>query len=110
MENIAVVEHICDALDALRPSSLRRRDLIVHVEDRPGHDRRYAIDPTKIETELGWRAEQSFAAGVTATVQWYLDNEWWWRPLRERVYSGSRLGLLTPAAMSATERQADNAA
>lgn len=106
MENIAVVEHICDALDTLRPSSRPRRDLIVHVEDRPGHDRRYAIDPTKIESELGWRAEQSFAAGITATVQWYLDNEWWWRPLREGVYSGSRLGLLTPTIA----QQADNAA
>jgi dTDP-glucose 4,6-dehydratase len=110
MENIAVVEHICDALDTLRPSSRPRRDLIVHVEDRPGHDRRYAIDPTKIESELGWRAEQSFAAGITETVQWYLDNEWWWRPLREGVYSGSRLGLLTPAAMPTIARQADNAA
>ncbi|MBN9281029.1 MAG: dTDP-glucose 4,6-dehydratase [Hyphomicrobium denitrificans] len=97
MENIAVVEAICEALDALRPSQRPRRDLIVHVEDRPGHDRRYAIDPSKIESELGWRAERSFATGIANTVQWYLDNESWWRPLRDGVYSGSRLGLLTPA-------------
>ena len=94
MENIAVVQQICDILDALRPARESRRDLITYVQDRPGHDRRYAIDPTKIETELGWRAEQTFATGIAATVKWYLDNEWWWRPLRERVYSGSRLGLL----------------
>ncbi len=98
MENIAVVEAICKALDTLRPAQHPRRDLIVHVEDRPGHDRRYAIDPSKIESELGWRAERSFAAGIADTVQWYLDNESWWRPLRDGVYSGSRLGLLTPAA------------
>jgi dTDP-glucose 4,6-dehydratase len=97
MENIAVVEAICEALDALRPSQRPRRDLIVHVEDRPGHDRRYAIDPSKIESELGWRAERSFATGIANTVQWYLDNESWWRPLRDGIYSGSRLGLLTPA-------------
>ena len=97
MENIAVVEAICEALDALRPAQRPRRDLIVHVEDRPGHDRRYAIDPSKIESELGWRAERSFSTGIADTVQWYLDNESWWRPLRDGIYSGSRLGLLTPA-------------
>ena len=99
MENIAVVQQICDVLDALRPDRGSRRNLITYVSDRPGHDRRYAIDPTKIETELGWRAEQTFATGIAATVKWYLDNEWWWRPLRERVYSGTRLGLL-PAEVS----------
>jgi dTDP-glucose 4,6-dehydratase len=101
MENIAVVQQICDVLDVLRPGNGSRRNLITFVPDRPGHDRRYAIDPTKIETELGWRAEQTFATGIAATVKWYLDNEWWWRPLRERVYSGSRLGLL-PADVSAS--------
>jgi dTDP-glucose 4,6-dehydratase len=110
MENMAVVEHICDALDALLPSRLPRRNLIVHVEDRPGHDRRYAIDPTKIETELGWRAEQSFAAGIAATVEWYLGNEAWWQPLRQSVYSGTRLGLLSPSAMPGNVQPADNAA
>lgn len=109
MENIAVVEHICDALDARSPSQNPRRDLIVHVEDRPGHDRRYAIDPSKIESELGWRAEMSFATGIADTVQWYLDNECWWRPLRDGVYSGTRLGLLTPAAPNLAP-SADNAA
>lgn len=104
MENIAVVEAICEALDKLRPAQRPRRDLIVHVEDRPGHDRRYAIDPSKIESELGWRAERSFATGIADTVQWYLDNESWWRPLRDGVYSGSRLGLLTPTEPTETQR------
>lgn len=110
MENIAVVEHICEALDALRPSVHPRRDLIVHVEDRPGHDRRYAIDPAKLETELGWRAEQSFATGIAATVQWYLENEGWWRPLRERVYSGVRLGLPASETIPSTAQRTENAA
>ena len=63
------------------------------MTDRPGHDARYAIDATKLETELGWRAEEDFDSGIEKTVQWYLENEWWWRPLRDR-YSGERLGLL----------------
>ncbi|MFA5957646.1 dTDP-glucose 4,6-dehydratase [Hyphomicrobium sp.] len=97
-ENIAVVERICDALDALAPNGETRRSLITFVQDRPGHDRRYAIDPTKIETELGWHAEKTFDTGIAATVEWYLNNEWWWRPLRDDVYSGTRLGLLENSA------------
>jgi len=97
MENISVVERICDVLDNLRPNGESRRSLITYVPDRPGHDRRYAIDPGKIETELGWRAEKTFDSGIAATVEWYLNNEWWWRPLREKVYAGNRLGLLQTA-------------
>jgi dTDP-glucose 4,6-dehydratase len=92
--NLEVVEAICDRLDALRPAATPRRGLIRFVTDRPGHDRRYAIDPAKIETELGWRAEETFESGLAKTVQWYLDNEAWWRPLRDTVYSGERLGLV----------------
>ena len=110
MENIDVVEHICAALDSLRPTRRPHRQLIVHVTDRPGHDRRYAIDPEKIETELGWRAQQSFAAGIRATVAWYLDNDAWWRPLREGVYAGARLGLLAHPAMTNGAQTADTAA
>jgi dTDP-glucose 4,6-dehydratase len=98
--NLEVVERLCDILDGLRPTPAStngapRRSLITFVKDRPGHDQRYAIDPTKIETELGWRAQETFATGLEKTVQWYLDNEAWWRPLREGVYSGQRLGLVT---------------
>lgn len=94
MENLTVVERICDLLDGFQPDGTPRRSLITFVPDRPGHDRRYAIDPTKIETELGWRAEKTFDTGLSTTVEWYLNNAWWWRPLREKVYSGDRLGLL----------------
>ncbi|MBI1250119.1 MAG: dTDP-glucose 4,6-dehydratase [Alphaproteobacteria bacterium] len=91
--NLDVVHTICDALDALRPAATRRRDLITFVADRPGHDHRYAIDCAKTERELGWRPRESFETGLQKTVQWYLDNESWWRPIRERVYGGERLGL-----------------
>ncbi len=93
-QNIEVVRTICDILDRLRPRSGSYHDLITFVTDRPGHDHRYAIDATKLETELGWRAEENFDSGIEKTVRWYLENEWWWRPLRERVYQGERLGLL----------------
>jgi dTDP-glucose 4,6-dehydratase len=90
--NIDVVGQLCGILDRLRPAAKPRRELITYVKDRPGHDRRYAIDPTKIETELGWRAEETFETGLEKTVRWYLDNEPWWRPLRDK-YNGQRLGL-----------------
>ncbi|HEY1605318.1 MAG TPA: dTDP-glucose 4,6-dehydratase [Allosphingosinicella sp.] len=92
--NLEAVEAICDLLDARHPlaDGRPRRDLIRFVTDRPGHDRRYAIDPTKIERELGWRAEETFESGLEKTVDWYLANEWWWRPIREQKYSGKRLG------------------
>jgi dTDP-glucose 4,6-dehydratase len=91
--NIDVVRRICAVLDELMPGNRPREELIEFVTDRPGHDARYAIDATKLETELGWRAQEDFDSGIEKTVQWYLDNEWWWRPLRER-YAGQRLGLL----------------
>ncbi|WP_373006357.1 dTDP-glucose 4,6-dehydratase [Hyphomonas sp.] len=93
--NLQVVEAICDALDVLRPTSRSRRELITFVKDRPGHDQRYAIDATKLETELGWRARETFETGLRKTVQWYLDHPDWWQPLRKSVYSGERLGLET---------------
>jgi dTDP-glucose 4,6-dehydratase len=92
--NIDVVHKLCELLDQLRPVATPRKSLITYVADRPGHDRRYAIDPTKIETELGWRAQETFASGLEKTVRWYLDNEAWWRPLRSGVYGGQRLGLV----------------
>jgi len=94
--NIEVVRRICEVLDAMAPSNRPREELIEFVVDRPGHDARYAIDATKLETELGWRAQENFDTGIEKTVQWYLANQWWWQPLRER-YSGERLGLLKAA-------------
>jgi len=92
--NLAVVEAICDAVDrhaGPRPDG-PRRGLITFVEDRPGHDKRYAIDASKIQAELGWRPTQSFETGLDRTVAWYLAHESWWRTLRDR-YAGQRLGL-----------------
>lgn len=93
--NLAVVETICDAIDRKRPleGGQSRRELITFVTDRPGHDLRYAIDPSKIENELGWRAEENFESGIEKTVDWFLGNEWWWRPIREQNYAGERLGV-----------------
>ncbi len=90
--NIDVVRRICAVLDELVPAHVPRQRLIEFVTDRPGHDARYAIDATKLETELGWQAQENFDSGIEKTVRWYLDNEWWWRPLRGR-YDGKRLGL-----------------
>ena len=89
--NLQVVEAICDLVDA-RLGGGPRRDLITFVEDRPGHDRRYAIDPSRIERELGWRAEHGFETGLAETVDWFLANDWWWRPIRDGKYAGGRLG------------------
>ena len=98
MRNLDVVHAICDLLDQRVPAASPRRGLIRFVTDRPGHDHRYAIDPSKIERELGWRARESFASGIARTVDWYLANDWWWRPLREQRYAGERLGLIRDKA------------
>lgn len=97
--NIEVVEAICDLLDRKRPrgEGRRYRDLIEFVDDRPGHDRRYAIDAAKIRRELGWLPAESFDSGLNKTVDWYISNEWWWRPLREARYDGARLGVVRQA-------------
>jgi dTDP-glucose 4,6-dehydratase len=93
--NLEIVHAICDALDKMAPGAQPRRTQIRFVTDRPGHDRRYAIDPGKTEAEIGWRARESVETGLDKTVRWYLDNEAWWRPLRDRRYAGERLGLVT---------------
>jgi len=86
MENITVVEMICDILDANigRLNNRSRRELISYVKDRPGHDRRYAIDSSKLKRSLGWSPEESFEAGLRQTIAWYLDNRAW----VDRVRSG----------------------
>lgn len=92
--NLDVVEQICAWMDELRPANTSHHDLISFVTDRPGHDQRYAIDASKLENELGWRAQETFETGIEKTVRWYLDNAGWWAPLRQKVYGGERLGLV----------------
>lgn len=90
--NIDLVQMICAILDRLRPADQPYDSLITYVQDRPGHDLRYAIDPTRIRTELGWRPSVTLEQGLEKTVQWYLTNEDWWRPLQARAGVGTRLG------------------
>ncbi|MEO0752573.1 MAG: dTDP-glucose 4,6-dehydratase [Pseudomonadota bacterium] len=90
--NIDLVHMICDLLDQKRPVSTSYRDQITFVEDRPGHDLRYAIDASRIASELGWQPSVTLEQGLEKTVQWYLDNEAWWRPLQARSGVGVRLG------------------
>jgi len=85
VKNIEVVETICRILDDQRPVEKTYSSLISYVQDRPGHDRRYAIDAGKIERELGWRPLETFQSGLAKTVKWYLDNEPWWRNLKEEA-------------------------
>jgi dTDP-glucose 4,6-dehydratase len=98
--NIDVVIRICELMNQIRPDVGDHTKLITFVSDRPGHDARYAIDAKKLENELGWKAQETFDTGIEKTVRWYLENEWWWAPLR-REYDGGRLGLLS-------EKQAAN--
>lgn len=91
--NIDLVRTICALLDAKRPKATNYADLITFVEDRRGHDARYAIDPSRIRSELGWRPSVTVEEGLERTVQWYLDNEAWWKPLLGRNGVGVRLGI-----------------
>jgi dTDP-glucose 4,6-dehydratase len=102
--NIGVVEHICACLDVARPRAGGGlyKELIRYVTDRPGHDRRYAIDAGKITRELGWSPLETVESGLEKTVRWYLENEAWWRPIIERDYAGQRLGLTHAGAGEGT--------
>ena len=93
--NIDVVLSICRILDAVRPDPVSgpREKLIRFVADRPGHDFRYAMDARKVRADLGWKPVEDFESGLAKTVSWYLDNAAWWRPLREEIYRGERLGV-----------------
>jgi dTDP-glucose 4,6-dehydratase len=100
--NKEVVAAICSALDALLPAGAPHSRLITPVTDRPGHDRRYAIDPTRISTELGWQPRHSFEEGLAATVRWYLEQQGWCDQVRDRAgYGGDRLGVLAGAGAKA---------
>ena len=91
--NIAVVERICDLLDDIIPAAASRRRLISFVQDRRGHDRRYAIDASKLERTLGWQPKETFDSGIEKTVRWYVDNESWWKAILDRGYAAKRVGL-----------------
>ena len=90
--NLELVRTLCAILDEKRPAAKPYAEQITFVTDRPGHDARYAIDPNRIRTELGWHPSVTVEEGLARTVQWYLDNEAWWRPLLERAGVGTRLG------------------
>jgi dTDP-glucose 4,6-dehydratase len=90
--NIDVVYRICALMDEMRPAGAPHERLITFVADRPGHDARYAIDPSRIRTDLGWRPSVTLEEGLRRTVRWYMDNEAWWRPLMDRQGVGERLG------------------
>ncbi len=93
--NLEVVKTVCALLDELAPESLYRphADLIQFVPDRPGHDLRYAIDATKIRSELGWETLETFESGLRKTVQWYLENTFWTQRVMDGAYLGERLGF-----------------
>ena len=91
--NIDLVRTICAILDRKRPKATRYADQISFVTDRPGHDARYAIDPRRIREELGWRPSVTVEEGLERTVEWYLNNEAWWKPLQARAGVGVRLGV-----------------
>ena len=93
--NIDVARKICAILDEMRPAKGPYGDLIKFVDDRPGHDLRYAIDPTRIRDELGWRGSRTLAQGLEQTVTWYLEHEDWWRAMQGRDGVGQRLGAKT---------------
>ncbi len=93
--NIDIVRSICGILDSLRPTPAPYADQITFVTDRPGHDLRYAIDPSRIVAELGWHPSVTLAEGLEKTVRWYLENEDWWRALQARDGVGDRLGVKT---------------
>lgn len=104
LENIGVVETICASLDKLSPRQNKKSytDLISFVADRPGHDRRYAVNPSKIEALLGWAPQTTFEEGLHSTVTWYIENQPWWMEILDKTYHGERLGNLN---MLATQHQ-----
>jgi len=94
IKNIDIVKIICDIMDELKPSKNGSyRDLITFVDDRPGHDKRYAVDSTKLQNTLKWKPRESFQSGIKKTIKWYLNNEDWWRKIQKNNYNQQRLGL-----------------
>ena len=96
IKNIDIVKTICDLLDEISPSEKVEsyHELITFVQDRPGHDFRYAIDSTKLQNRLGWTPKETFESGIKKTIQWYLDNKTWWQDIQNNTYQQERLGVL----------------
>ncbi|MEO0551199.1 MAG: dTDP-glucose 4,6-dehydratase [Pseudomonadota bacterium] len=101
--NLEIVKQVCALMDTAQPTAAPHSQLIKHVTDRLGHDRRYAVDTTRIETDLGWQAKESFDTGLEKTVQFYLDRSDWWQPIRDRVYKGERLGMPTVVSRASAD-------
>jgi dTDP-glucose 4,6-dehydratase len=97
--NLDVVRRICTLLDERCPKSFPHADLITYVKDRPGHDKRYAIDASKLSRELGWKPNETFETGIARTVDWFLARRDWWEPLRKVGHGEARLGLSNDANM-----------
>jgi dTDP-glucose 4,6-dehydratase len=99
MKNIEVVEIICDILEELAPNKPKNvkyyKDLITFVADRPGHDKRYAINSSKITKNLGWRPNETFESGIRKTVAWYLENSSWWERVLNGEYKLRRIGKIS---------------
>ena len=95
IKNIDIVETICKIMDDVKPrkDSKKYSDLITFVKDRPGHDLRYAIDASKIKNNLGWTPKEVFESGIKKTIEWYIENEIWWRRIQKKHYKQERLGL-----------------
>lgn len=94
VSNLELVHQVCGVLEEMRPRQHSYSGLIEHVADRPGHDRRYALDSQKIRSSLGWRPKVSLKTGLWETVKWYLDHAQWWEGLRQKGYALQRLGLI----------------
>ena len=94
IKNIDIVKTICDIMDEIKPSKNGSyRNLITFVDDRPGHDKRYAVDSSKLQNTLKWEPKESFQSGIKKTIEWYLNNEDWWRKIQKNNYNQQRLGL-----------------
>jgi len=94
IKNIDIVKTICDIMDEIKPSKNGSyRNLITFVDDRPGHDKRYAVDSSKLQNTLKWEPKESFQSGIKKTIEWYLNNEKWWRKIQRNNYNQQRLGL-----------------
>jgi dTDP-glucose 4,6-dehydratase len=103
MANLDVVHLLCDLLDERVPGTRPRRELIEYVTDRPGHDRRYAINAERIHKELGWAPSVGFAEGLAQTVDWYLEQRDWWQRIRDGRYRSERLGISRGGRAAAAE-------